>query len=485
MTKVGRNEPCPCGSGKKHKRCCLFKQEPNVVSLGWQNIRRVEMDLVPRLMAFGLEQLGESSQWAAGEDLRLWGVAPQELTDGPMVEVDGVWYLYLWLPEHPDAETLPLGFVNDMPAQPFKVPVAQAYLERHGSRLNSYEKRFIRASVEEPLSFWQVVDVEPGERMRLRDLLRDEEKIVYERTASESMPEGMVVLARVITLDGNSVLSGLMPMGLSPDYAPSITRWRRNIEEARGAKFCLADCLLDYCIEVLDTYYDLLHHFIDPPPPVMQNTDGELIAPQRLTYRLNCSPRDAFDALKTLQIWGVDEVLETDLASYDNSGALSKVQLDWLEKKKKPAISRECTVYGVFIIDGSQLRVEVNSYGRAESVRRRVGRRLSGRAEYLGTESIELDQLTRPPPTEQDAAQMMDDPQVLAQIEAMAKAHWDNWLDESLPALNGQTPRQAAKSRDGRRALEVLLTSFDSMLDNGPVNPMAPDVDALRRKLGL
>jgi len=22
-TKVGRNEPCPCGSGKKHKRCCL------------------------------------------------------------------------------------------------------------------------------------------------------------------------------------------------------------------------------------------------------------------------------------------------------------------------------------------------------------------------------------------------------------------------------------------------------------------------------
>lgn len=21
--KVGRNDPCPCGSGKKHKQCCL------------------------------------------------------------------------------------------------------------------------------------------------------------------------------------------------------------------------------------------------------------------------------------------------------------------------------------------------------------------------------------------------------------------------------------------------------------------------------
>jgi len=23
--KTGRNEPCPCGSGKKYKKCCLSK----------------------------------------------------------------------------------------------------------------------------------------------------------------------------------------------------------------------------------------------------------------------------------------------------------------------------------------------------------------------------------------------------------------------------------------------------------------------------
>lgn len=23
VTKVGRNDPCPCGSGKKYKKCCL------------------------------------------------------------------------------------------------------------------------------------------------------------------------------------------------------------------------------------------------------------------------------------------------------------------------------------------------------------------------------------------------------------------------------------------------------------------------------
>jgi hypothetical protein len=25
--RVGRNEPCPCGSGKKYKKCCLAKDE--------------------------------------------------------------------------------------------------------------------------------------------------------------------------------------------------------------------------------------------------------------------------------------------------------------------------------------------------------------------------------------------------------------------------------------------------------------------------
>ncbi len=25
MAKIGRNEPCPCGSGKKYKQCCLAK----------------------------------------------------------------------------------------------------------------------------------------------------------------------------------------------------------------------------------------------------------------------------------------------------------------------------------------------------------------------------------------------------------------------------------------------------------------------------
>ena len=27
MKKIGRNEPCPCSSGKKYKKCCLKKEQ--------------------------------------------------------------------------------------------------------------------------------------------------------------------------------------------------------------------------------------------------------------------------------------------------------------------------------------------------------------------------------------------------------------------------------------------------------------------------
>ena len=29
VSKIGRNDPCPCGSGKKYKKCCIDKEIPN------------------------------------------------------------------------------------------------------------------------------------------------------------------------------------------------------------------------------------------------------------------------------------------------------------------------------------------------------------------------------------------------------------------------------------------------------------------------
>ena len=33
MTKISRNAPCPCGSGKKYKKCCLLRKEAEAVEM--------------------------------------------------------------------------------------------------------------------------------------------------------------------------------------------------------------------------------------------------------------------------------------------------------------------------------------------------------------------------------------------------------------------------------------------------------------------
>lgn len=32
MNKPGRNDPCPCGSGKKYKNCCMLKEKENAAA---------------------------------------------------------------------------------------------------------------------------------------------------------------------------------------------------------------------------------------------------------------------------------------------------------------------------------------------------------------------------------------------------------------------------------------------------------------------
>lgn len=45
MNKIGRNDPCFCGSGKKYKKCCIDKPSPALLAdfeLGQQRIREFE-----------------------------------------------------------------------------------------------------------------------------------------------------------------------------------------------------------------------------------------------------------------------------------------------------------------------------------------------------------------------------------------------------------------------------------------------------------
>jgi hypothetical protein len=89
--QVGRNDPCPCGSGKKYKRCCLLA-EPAVYPAS--NLRAFQDNVESRLIRFVGERFGEKAVQ------RAW----DEFGDGtgafdpysPEVRLFFPWFFYAW-----------------------------------------------------------------------------------------------------------------------------------------------------------------------------------------------------------------------------------------------------------------------------------------------------------------------------------------------------------------------------------------------------
>ncbi len=75
-------------------------------------------------------------------------------------------------------------------------------------------------------------------------------------------------------------------------------------------------------------------------------------------------------------------------------------------------------------------------------------------------------------------------PEVQEVLGKMVEEHWENWLDQSLPSLNNQTPRQASKKNKGKELLEGLLLSFQTMSKKNK-QELAPDLAMLRQKLNM
>ncbi len=71
------------------------------------------------------------------------------------------------------------------------------------------------------------------------------------------------------------------------------------------------------------------------------------------------------------------------------------------------------------------------------------------------------------------------------QLREHMASHWEAWLDEPIPALRDQTPREAARTPLGRELLEALLHDYEWSSQRQPDAFFGPDVAALRRKLGM
>lgn len=440
MSPVGRNDPCPCGSGRKYKQCCLRAADVADLTLG--RMRESEGRLIPRMWHLALEAWGQDGL----DEAYAVFFADTPVPDDPLA--------------HPEHESLFLTWfaLRFAPAAGKKRDRRSGALQLLDAAddLSDFDRRFVEAASRRAPSFHLVAAVVPGRSIDLEDVLTGARCTVVERAASATVQRGGVIYARVVTVDGVSIMVGCGATQLPPIRRSDIADLRDRLQ-VRGRR--LTDQDVFAFDDVLRRWYllaaDQERH---PRPPTLTNTDGDPIAPTTLHFALRCPPDEAFEAVRSLSVTEDDEEALLVDAERDEQGRLRAFSLDWTKAGNRMHRDWNNTILGHLEVHGDVLTASVNSQRRATRLRRQVEKRLGARVTLVRTviESVEAmmaeakGRSAEPPPE--------DFPELTAEFE---RRHWDDWVDMPLPALKNRTPREAAGTAEGRERLDALLAEFE------------------------
>jgi hypothetical protein len=476
--KVGRNDPCPCGSGKKFKKCCL-RAEAAAVETPAEFLRRrirVVIDqLTDRLLRFVRDQFGSELIQEAWEDFT--GESEPFDAQTPHITVFMPWFFYTWFPTRSNT-----GFA-DLAAR--KATVAAEWIRLQRRRPDPLLVRYLEACAAAKFSFHEAVRVEPGRGFLLRDLMLETETFVIERIASRTVRAGDVMFAQTVVIDGLTMLEGCGPLVFQPREKPEIIELRKTI---RGKGDVVSETRLEErSLELIDLYLELSARALHPLMPELQNTDGEPLEPHTLVFGIGDSAVAAA-ALDAATIAN-GETIKPD-GERKSSPALEAGWI-WASAGNRMHKSWINTTLGQLALAGGQLKVNVNSAARAVRARALVERLLEGNAKYRVTEITSAEAMladagSRPARDgEGEHEKLMQIPEVRQQFSGMLMDYYRGWLDTPIPMLNGRTPRAAARNHDEREAVAALVAQIerDGAAESPPQDPAI--VAMLRRELGL
>ncbi|MDP9441271.1 MAG: DUF1841 family protein, partial [Actinomycetota bacterium] len=394
--EASRNDPCPCGSGQKYKRCCLGK--------------------------VGLAPLPDRVRWI-WEKLD-WFVSRSTLHE----EVDDV------VGALGGYEPSDLLMATSLVL--FQDGAVEEFLTDRGKLLPPDEWNLVSQWALVDRSVHEVVALQPGAGMTLRDVRTGDVMEVRERTGSTQVAVGDLLFAHVVPDGiGYQIVGGIItiPLRLRDPLIAALDG------DAEGADIA----------ELIARAW---------APPEVVTMEGEPMVMCEARYRIS----------DPAAVASLDALLDRD------------DHMTWSESTE---VDGRRWVRGTVSVQQRELVVTANSEVRFSRLREVVEAAIRG-LELAAVETTPASEVMshRPgraptPPTNPLP------PQAAVALAEFMREQEQRWVDESIPALGGLTPRQAATDPTRREQLIALLHDFD----RNPLPPGAASFDTgrLRRTLGL
>jgi hypothetical protein len=217
MAKVGRNEPYPCGSGRKFKKCCGDTR----TSLSYTAEDRASAfaHLDEWIDAFAEDEAEDAHELFWGRFLDDADELPEDLAIQSET-VEDIWFAF--------------DYVSDRGAPAIDTFLAEA-------ELVDSERAFLTALRQSTMRLYEIVHLVPGVSLTLRDAIEGGQVTINERRGSRQMGRHMYLAARVVPRGpsgGPEMEAGVLHIpGLVKDAVIAQIRAYRAtfLDEHRGA----------------------------------------------------------------------------------------------------------------------------------------------------------------------------------------------------------------------------------------------------------
>ncbi len=421
IMQTGRNDPCPCGSGKKYKKCCLSR---TYTESGREDFIRNK--LVQDLLGFFKRKYGHTF-----DDARLlfWDdFNPDEQLDGYTWDIAEInfweWVVHDFAIDEEDGKTL-----------------IDLYMESKVGMLPN-EHKVLTIMKNSVISLYEVQEVFPEEGLLLKDIILGGEYDVKEKAATRSLSKWDIYATRLIYIDGKYIMSGSV-------YPYPLKQKERILADIHSE---FEDYRLDYPEAAMDDFlkmesdifnfywYDLIRN---PMLPILHTTTGEPMILSKALFEI----RD-----KEAVINGLINIKDFEQTGED---------FLWFAKRNKEG---SATILGRIEHKESKLILECNSKKRLEKGKKLILEALSNSLTHkIDTfqDPMEAMKDHKKEPREKPSIEIPMEIQQKLYTEFMDK-HNKNWLKKKVPALNGKTPLQAVKTEEGRKKVIELLKSFEN-----------------------
>jgi hypothetical protein len=163
--------------------------------------------------------------------------------------------------------------------------VVRWYMLEKSKQLTAMQRMFLAQATTQPLSFYEVVWNEPGERMRVWDVLVGGETEVIERSGSRHLRQGDLLFAQIWHQPELAVFGSMAPICIPPDKKIEVIELRKTLKKriAKQNRYLAPHDLLRYADLIRATYLDIRDRLF--APPVLCNTDGDPLLFHTLTFR--------------------------------------------------------------------------------------------------------------------------------------------------------------------------------------------------------